>query len=383
MNVIIYSPNSHGGNYDYSLQLTKAYGKRSEVSTIDLVLPQNAKAEADAINRKVLVKDVPPKSGKTFSRLYFLWRTFLNPLRFYFLLLKRKSGYVIFNDYDQASSFLWVPLFKTLGKRFVFAVILHDPDRDHYFHVQWLSTWTMKRVMSLMDVAFFHDILPQRIYYQNSDTRYICVPHGLYDTVINAQRDDLICERLKTFKGRDLLIGAIGNIRHEKNYEIIIEALSVTAGVKLLISGIPANTSVNVEMLRKKVEKSGISDRVLIFEKYASTDELKAMGEQCDAFILYYSQTFKSQSGILNMFAPFQKPLLVSDNESPLASTVKKFNLGISAVPDSKEALVKMLESFKAVRPVNSNWAEYFAYASWDNHVEISLKALQQVRSVA
>lgn len=379
MQIIIYNPNSRGGNYDYALKLFDSYLKNKKNHDVQLILPVNALAPDGLTAHRSLINDAPNTRIKLFSQLYFLFRSIVNPIKFFFWL-RGKSGVIIFNDYDQTTSFLWVPLFKLFRKNFIYSVILHDPDRDHYFRFKFLSNKTMKKVMSLMNIAFYHDSLPEREYYSSHKTQYVSVPHGLYSINASVQKSETLNLKLTSFKGADLLIGAIGNIRLEKNYSMILNALVKVSGVKLLISGIPANTSVRMESLKKQVTDLNLQDRVLIYEKYADHAELKAIGQNCDAFILYYSTTFKSQSGILNLFASFQKPLLVSDNGSPLSAIVKKFQIGILAAPDSESDLINMLSHFKRNEIPIAHWKEFFEYASWEKHVSIAVKAFDDFR---
>ena len=381
MNIIIYNPNSRGGNFNYALRLSEAYKSKKEVKQIILVLPCNAKIPSSSEARKILLSDQPLFSNFFFSKLYFLYRTFVNPLIF-FLFLKKKQGYVIFNDFDQVSSYLWVPLYRRLKPKLVFSAVLHDPDRDQYFRNLRLSIATMRSVMSIMDIAFYHEILPVKPYYNsNLQTVFVPVPHGLYDLKVPEEKDRTLQKELETFKGKEFkLIGALGNIRHEKNYKLIIQVLKEVSGVKLFIGGLPANTSVNMMELEQLIENDSLTDRVLILPKYLDDAELRTIASVCDAFILYYSNTFKSQSGILNLLAAFKKTLLVSSNDSPLSKLVKRFNLGLMAKPDRKTELKDMLCKFAENEIPEADWQGYFAYASWANHVNMAIHAFKELR---
>jgi glycosyltransferase involved in cell wall biosynthesis len=380
MRIILYNPNSRGGNFDYVRELSKAYKNFPGVKEVRLLMPRNAEIPDDE-GVKILMSDQPFFSLRLYSQLYFLTRSFVNPICLFFYLLRRGPAFVIFNDYDQVTSYFWVPLFKLLRKRFTFSVILHDPDRDHYFRYRRLSSLTMRKVMTLANIAFYHDYLPDRPYYSGVSCRFVSVPHGQYKQLSLTNADGVLKEKLMKFKGNSLLLGAIGNIRSEKNYDLLIDAIGTTKGIRLLISGIPANTSVSVEQLRKKIQSMNLIDDVMIIEKYADWSELKAMGEICDAFILYYSKTFQSQSGALNLFSSFRKPFLVSSNGSPMSMLVNKYELGLSTIPDSGMELKRMLEKFRAGDHASAKWEEYFSYASWDKHIEIAITALKEINN--
>jgi glycosyltransferase involved in cell wall biosynthesis len=373
MSLLIYNPNSKGGNFDYSIQIFNAFVNRKEFNPTILLLPSNAMNENVSGMKKILLRDTPPSSIRLLSQTYFLFRSLVNPfIVFVFLLRNRKIKYVLFNDYDQATSFLWVPFFKAMRSKVVYAAMLHDPDRDGYFSNLRISIATMQTTMSLMDLAFYHEYLPQKPYY-NSNTKYISVPHGLYPDVTLAQADSKFKDKILRFKGNDhFLIAALGNIREEKNYKLIIASLLNIPHVKLLICGTPANTSIKVSEYFNLIRELKLENRVLFIEKYLEPSELKAVQECSDAFILYYSESFKSQSGMLNLLAPSRKPLLTSDNESAMSTIVKRFKLGLVAIPDSKDDLTRMIEAFCNGDFPAPDWEGYFKFASWDEFAAIT-----------
>ena len=379
MTIVLYNPNSRGGNFDYALRLAEGYKKNSAVKKFILVLPGNANIPSSEEAQKILLNDQPAFRNRIYSRFYFLWRTFINPLIFFFFIRKIR-GYIIFNDFDQVSSFLWVPFYKLLKRKVVFSVFLHDPDRDKYFSSPKISALTMRTVMSLMDIAFYHEILPDKPYYKNQKTIYVSVPHGLYDNQGSGGFNDELFRLLLQFKGNSRLLGALGNIRHEKNYTLIIRNLKAVPGIKLFIAGIPANTTIDINELEVLVRTEQLSDRVLILQKYLDDQEFKTVAKVCDGFILYYANTFKSQSGILNLLAPFRKTLLVSSNDSPLSMLVRQYNLGLMANADSEKDLIIMLRAFAENEVQPADWEGYFAYASWQNHVNIAIQALKKIR---
>jgi glycosyltransferase involved in cell wall biosynthesis len=377
--IFIYNPNSRGGNYEYAIQLAKAYGESPIVEDIFLLLPKNSKLESPVAN-KILASDIPKWRNKIFSRSYFIYRSFINPWKLFFFLLHHRDGKVIFNDYDQVTSVFWAPVFRLIKRRFVFSVILHDPDRDLYFRQKAISEMTMKKVMSIMDIGFFHERIPARPYYAGNHVKYVDVPHGVFEWESGGE-DEKFKQMIADFKEGDLLIAALGNIRTEKNYRMIIESLDSLKDVKLIIGGLPANSSININEYRDLVKNLHLSQRVLIIEKYLTVSEMTTIARLSDAFALYYSNTFKSQSGLLNFFVQFEKPFLVSDNESPLSTLVKKFKLGLIAAPDSSEELKGMLKKFKEEDLPSADWNGYRLHASWNRHVSIALNAFNQVNS--
>jgi glycosyltransferase involved in cell wall biosynthesis len=366
MRLVIYNPNSKGGNYDYALRIAGVYAREPELNSVSLLLPWNADAGGANHFRKILFSDIPPLRWKLFSQLYFLFRSLVNPFILLVFLLTRKGKVVLlFNDYDQSTSMIWSPLFRWLKGKKIYGVVLHDPDRDLYFSSLSLSRRTMHSVMKIMDVAFYHDVLPTRPYYKNTTAEYISVPHGLYNAR-EVKADATLADTLHRFRKPGWkLISAMGNIREEKNYRLIIRTLTSVPDVQLFICGTPANTSIDVTVYRKLVEEHSLQRRVLIVEKYIDDAELRAVVESSDAFIMYYGKTFQSQSGMLNLVAPYRKPFLVSDNGSPLSRVVE---------------LASMLNRFSKGESVLADWDGYFNFASWENFVTITMNAFKKLK---
>jgi glycosyltransferase involved in cell wall biosynthesis len=375
MKIIIYNPNSRGGNYEYAIALAAAYNKHRLV-TCEVLLPKNASIDSSKSIMRSLLSDTPPTKNSLLGKLYFLWRSFVNPIILFRFLKRHGQVIVILNDFDQVSSFFWAPLFSILKPYALFCVVLHDPDRDHYFRAQWLSKISMKLVMSCIDIAFYHQVLPDKTYYRNGNVKYVSVPHGLY-TSEKISIDPEHHHRLTTFKGNSKLITALGNIRSEKNIPMIITTLKNIDGLKMFIGGAAANSSVDLQALHDLIRQLELNDRVLFVNKYLSDEEVRATGQLSDAFILYYADTFKSQSGVLNLVSQFKKPLLVSQTKSALTELVKTFKLGLIAMPDDPMALAAMLHEFRSGMTGSPDWEGYFSYASWENHVNIAMKTFE------
>lgn len=372
MNIYIYESSSRGGCFDYSLCLAKAYLKAG--MSVQVLVPSNT---PDIEQNKVfclrsLLSDDPASKFRPYRLAHFMFRQFVNPLILLFALINKKKSIVIINDFEQISAPLWGPLYRLLLRRHIFIVVLHDPDRDNYPPFKWLSTFCMKQMMKVMHWGLYHEALPEKEYYKNKKTTYLKVPHGLFESP--APNKDLSLQ-ISSYRGGGSCMAIIGNIRYEKNYELAIEALTRLSDWKLIIAGAPANSTVSTEVFKRKAEELGISDRILWIERFLSDEEMASVIKEADLILLYYKKTFASQSGILNMVAPFGKQVLISDTASAMAETAKKYDIGVIVVPDDLDALVRgvLLSGEKMV----SGWKNYKKYASWERHVNIVLNSLQ------
>jgi glycosyltransferase involved in cell wall biosynthesis len=375
MNLIIYNPFSFGGNFDYMSALTKAYSEHEEVKQVSVIMPANASKQKGQL--RLLLPDRARSNNKVIKKLYFLYRSFVNPFRFYRYLRSQATGIVIFNDYDQLSSFSWVPFFQRLKNKFVFCVILHDPDRDRYLPSKTFSIYSMKRVMSLMDIAFYHGTLPIRPYYIGPAAK-IQIPHGIYETV---EVDKLFESSILNLKASDNLLSILGNIREEKNYELAIRSLVDLPDFKLLIAGAKANSATPVEKYRELISSLGLDNRVIFIEKFLTQPELHAAIKVSDIILLYYSATFTSQSGILNLIAPYKKKILVSDIESALTQDVKRYFIGEVVRADDLASFTAGVKLLAAKRQDESSWENYAKTASWSTNAAISINTFKKIRN--
>lgn len=379
MQIVIYNINSFGGNYEYAKALFDTTEKSGRFGKCSLLIPEISPL-ADRPNLfKILMSDKPGMNNRVLRQLHFVYRSFVNPWRFYKFLKNQQSAVVVFNDFDQLSSFFWSFFFRKLRKRHLFGVILHDPDRDHYFAKKGISEYTMKKVMSVMDVAFHHGYIPDKSYY-NQTLRKVEIPHGIYTPApVDAGFQTFLLQQ----KGDSNLIGILGNIRDEKNYEIIIESLKDLPNTKLLIAGSPANSSINTQLYRDKIKQHGLEERVIWVERFLTDNELSAAIAVCDVISLYYKETFTSQSGILNLIAPFKKRLIVSNVESSLKRVVSRYQIGVLVEPNNKRAYVEAANDLlaKEQQLFDEKWIKYLNDHSWENNISTITQVFETIKS--
>lgn len=377
MEIIIYNINSFGGNYEYSKAILSAYQKHTEISKVTLLMPDNSPANGPNITH-LLMTDAPPFKNKLLRKFHFIYRSIINPLRLVRYLKKSDPAVVIFNDFDQLTSLVWYRWFKALKSRHIFAVILHDPDRDKYLPLRGLSVATMEKVMSFMDVAFYHGYLPDKPYYQN-DCISVAIPHGIYPPV-ELNQDFL--QYINQQKKQKNLIGILGNIRDEKNYDFIIEALVELPDCQLLVAGSKSSANVPIEEYKQKINDLGLQDRVIWIERFLSENELNTAIVVCDIILLYYKVSFTSQSGILNSIAPYKKKILVTDTPSALQQVVNKHHLGMLVAPDNKEKFIRSIKLLTNMDTdaFDSGWISYEEGASWKKNIDIAIETFKQFK---
>lgn len=374
MKVVIYNINSFGGNYEYAKALFHAYSTDTRVDKCTLLLPENADVAPSKGIHKILHRDIINTSFPLIKKCYFIYRSFKNPLRLYRFLRKESNCFVLFNDYDQLTSFFWYPLLRRL-KTHTYGVILHDPGRENYLPVKFLSRMSMHWVMRLMKIAFHHGYLPERSFYKNG-CKTVAVPHGIYE--FNGLNQDLL-HQIRGTSANHYVIGVLGNIRPEKNYELIMNAMVHLKKVKLLVAGKPANAGISIEYYKNYAQSLQIEERVIWLDYYLNPADFNAAIASCDIVALYYKDSFLSQSGILNSVAPFRKKMVVSDTQSSLTITARKYNIAkiipLNNVPILAEAINELCTSEIAAQ--EANWEHYITDSTWKKHVSIAIETLE------
>jgi glycosyltransferase involved in cell wall biosynthesis len=378
-NVLIYESSSFGGCYEYATKIFPAFKKESKVNSCALLLPVNSNIKEEGV-RPVLIRDQISSKNKILLKLHFLYRNILNPFILLFILLKeKKRTFVVFNDFEQISAPLWVPCFKLFFRnKHSFSVILHDPDRDEYPPSKSYSVFCMKKIMSLMTFAFYHGFLPDKIYYKsNQKTKYISIPHGIYEL---PNHDIQLLEKLLSLKSPGTYVmGILGNIRDEKNYRLSIQALPFLPEAMLLIAGAPSHSGVNIKEYKKLSQELGVKDRIIWVEKFLTENEMASVILFTDIVLLNYSVSFTSQSGILNLIAPYKKKIIVSKGRSSLSITAEKFYLGYLVEPNNLQSFITGIIQLKS-EPESSkeHWDKYIEYASWNNMVTETINAFKE-----
>lgn len=372
MKILIYSNSSFGGIYEYALQIGKAFNEHSKIEWCKLVFPKNIEIKSDNY-KNILLKDASSSNYRILQKIYFLYRSVVNPFIFRKYIKKAKPDIILFNDFDQISWFIWVPFFRFF--KVTKGIYLHDPDRDCFFPLKIISRYSMKQIMKLMDFALYHEKLPKKSYYLNlKKCRFINIPHGIYPL---GEPDSVFEQYIVSLQQANCFFACIpGNIRSEKNYHHAIGALAEIKNMILIIAGKKANSNIDIEKYKKQALELGVEKRLIIIEKYLSNHELAALFKYSKIILLYYSASFQSQSGILNLLSETKNKIIVSDTNSGLSNVVNKYKLGLAIKPDDSEELIQGIKQMLNDKiSFYGSWKKYIQYASWKNNINISMDA--------
>ena len=371
MRIILYNSSSFGGCFDYGRELYRAFQHQPSVTSVEWWIPENAAEDETKGIRKLFFSDQPEGLKRIFRQIHFLWRVLMNPFRLLLRLAAAPPSVVILNDFEQLTAPLWVPVFRIiLADKHRFGVILHDPDRDAYPPALWWTRYSMKKLISLCDRAFYHAYLPVKDYYRDcGGCIFTDLPHGVF---YFPPPDAAFSQKIRNSNPDGLTILSIpGNIRPEKNYHIAIGALPMLPDCMLLIAGAASNARVDVQSYYKLAEELGVSRRVIWLNGYLSREELSSVIAESDIILLNYADSFTSQSGIFNLTIPFRKPVITSSGKSGMTQVLEKFGLGIRVQEPGAASLAQAVQKSRESTDNEKRWEEYQNYASWENTVKV------------
>ena len=175
---------------------------------------------------------------------------------------------------------------------------------------------------------------------------------------------------------------AFGHIADRKNLDLLIAALPDVPEAHLVVAG--RATSANdkgVDYYAACAERAGVAGRAHFVTGYIAEADIAAYFAAAGAIALTYARGFVSQSGVLQIAALWDRPLLASGGPGPLRDTVERFGLGLTIEPDSAPAIAAGLRLL-IDQPQNrtANFATYRATTSWAVNVDRLLEVVEAVR---
>lgn len=256
---------------------------------------------------------------------------------------------------------------------------LHDPVRALWYGPVWfdrLSLWASYRMLA---GALIHGDPPAGAYLPPHLALEV-VPHGLFARHEPDRSAAELRAELDIAPDAFLLL-SFGHIADRKNQHLLVEAVSRLPHVALVIAG-PQMAQRNrpPQFYRDLAERLGCADRVRVLDRFIPDGEAAALFSAADAVALTYDGTFASQSGVLQMAAQWDKPVLASSGEGPLRETVEQHGIGVFIQPDSADAIVEGLGALGAGKGAYAGgFASLRQSASWSANIDGFLRLWRRV----
>ena len=183
--------------------------------------------------------------------------------------------------------------------------------------------------------------------------------------------------------GREaFVVLAFGHVADRKNLDLVIAALADLPAVHLVVAGRATSAKDRpIAWYADCARRIGVEQRIHFADGYIADADIPAYFAAADAIALTYARGFVSQSGVLQIAALWDRPLLASGGDGPLRQTVQAFDLGITVEPDSARAIVTGLHDLiDDRRDRSANFARYRATTSWSVNVDRLLEVVEAVR---
>jgi glycosyltransferase involved in cell wall biosynthesis len=386
MRILIHCPFSSGGLAEHVHYQARAFLRNGVEATVlcstDFLQGRSLDYPVSRIYRPLQGRAKPrglwrravSLGKKTAIYLAIQWRLALE-------IWRRKPDWVLLDSYAEYLSPLWVWPHLALARLrgVVYVANIHDPVRDFVVGPKWWHDWSVQLAYAPIRVGVVHQHLTDR----SAIPEHVSIveaPVGVYDL----QETAVESEDVRKTWGADkqtVVFLSFGFIRDGKNVDLLIRALTANPEAMLVVMG-SAQSSTNkpLSFYRNLAADLGVSGRVVFREEFVPDEALAGYFAAADFIAVTYSGSFHSQSGVLNVAARAGRRVLASAGESPLKTSVLRFQLGEFVEPDNADAVTagmdRLCRQAKGEVPTpEADWEGYKAYASWDRNVGIIKEA--------
>ena len=382
LRVLFYQFFPGGGIGRYTHLLASELNRHSEVD-VELVCSPEYHHLAEADYR--VWSGLAPIGAKNplVRKAKFLMGQWRNPRRFVGYLRDQECDVVHFSNINHLTYRFWRNQIHRPSHKVVATV--HDVRRaGKILNRRWESRW-LRCFYEDADALFVHsekqlsDLLE---YAPGASGRIHKVPHGVY--AYPPSNSDRHAMRAKWGIAPDRTVGLhFGMIRADKNLPALLEALSMLRVNRpfLVIAGRMAERGQESEsVFRSLIESLQLTQDVLIVNRFIDENEVGDLYQLADFGCLTYRSDFTSQSGVLNVAAHFDLPVLVTPAPT-LAETVEEYRIGRVCAGDTAEAIASELRKLSSTlsRSGEFDFERYRREQSWQTNARRTLAVYQQL----
>ena len=321
-------------------------------------------------------------------KLRFLLAQLINPRRLARHALASRSSWIHFCNINPLTYPLWRRAMRGTGAKW--AATVHDVRRAKgILHLGW-ELKQLARFYRDCDALFVHSTKQADdlvAFAQVDRARIHTVTHGPY-----AFEEDVRLARLDTAELRqryglrtDKRVALFyGFVRDEKQLDVLLEALASGAeDWQLLVAGSGgAKGHRPISYYADRVEALGLGGRVRIEARFIPDGETPALFRLADCLVLPYSSRFSSQSGVLNIAASYDTPVMATPCPS-FAELLADHAIGhvctgddVAAVRDGLQELSRMLD-----QGTTFDFSAYREAYGWDKNAAVTTKVYLEERS--
>ncbi len=293
-------------------------------------------------------------------------------------VLRQKPDWLLLSSWSEYLAPFWSYRFHKVRRNGTrIAALVHDPVRDYVRGPNWFHQASIRAAYSFVDLIFVHDASAITWGGLKQRPKVVEIPHGPYPAVEGSQSPTSLRDDFGLPQEAFVLL-SFGHIRDGKNLDTILQALVHTPQAHLIIAGKEQSGGqkkvADYQVLARKI---GVADRCHWYNNYIPDEEIWKYFRVANAVLLLYSKDFRSASGVLNVNAQFEKPVLASGGEGPLKKAVQPYHLGTWIETLSADEVARAVQGM-AHTEEPANWARYRQDHSWERNAEIVMDALAE-----
>ncbi len=218
----------------------------------------------------------------------------------------------------------------------------------HWVKFDVLRRISLKSIFNKIDKGVVHT---EFLYKKIKELGINNITHIEYPQFNTPLLDNIEAKRYFGLKDTVPTLGCIGGTRHDKGLDILLKALNyVNSPFQLLISG--KEESFNKAFIEEEIK--GYSERVVLYLKYLSDEELYKSLNASDIIVLPYRRNFAGASGPLSEGVWLRKTI-IGPNNSSLGDIIINNELGLSFEVEDISDLAK---SINELLQNQYNWTE-------------------------
>ena len=273
-------------------------------------------------------------------RIRFLIGQFVNPLRLCNRIEETSADIVHLCNLNQLTYPWWRRPLRRTGAKVVATV--HTVRREKGVLNPTYENHELGRFYRDADALFVHSRAQAeglQEFAEVDGNKVHIVPHGPYDYGV-ASGDTAKLRRKYGLPGDKQVALCFGLMRDDKNVDRLLKTLPRNrSALHLVIAGqFGTRIKKTVGFYKALIRELGIAKSVGFLNRYIPDEEVPDLFALCDWVAMPYSRTFTSQSGVLNLAAYYERPVLLSAAPT-LVETVARDDIGIVVDADNQTAL--------------------------------------------
>jgi len=317
-----------------------------------------------------------------FRRLRFLKGQFVNPLRA--MNNARKSGLDIlhFSHINHLSFPFWKKQLERMEVRV--AATAHDVRRQNRIVSRWWEERQLKSFYRFVDALFVHSEhqVEKLIEFADANRKKIhVVPHGPYEHGPAPNGKQRAREKWDLPRDRPVAL-FFGQVRDEKNLDNFIEAvaLSSTSPAVVVAGRMGGRRHRGPDYYRGIADQLGVDEQIRFIPRHITDEETGELFTASDWVALPYQEEFTSQSGVLNVAAHYERPVLVG-GAPVLQETVQASDIGVTCATSSPQELAKGIDAItqKVSNGYHHAFEEYQQNHSWEENARRTLAVYRKI----